>query len=427
MYGLAIFIRNEHNIMNINAIWLLITMGLFLQPATQAQGNTDKRLQKLEATVKQLQKALEDHDGEKPGEGPRRKHWTDRFTLGGYGEIHANFNQGSERDQIDIHRLVLFLGYDFNDWIKLSSETEIEHAYVSSGSGGELAIEQLHIDLLLHSRLNVRLGRVLTPLGIINQRHEPPTFNGVERPAFARVIIPSTWSSDGLGIFGNLADWLKYEAYVVGGLDGSQFDSVNGIRGGRIKERPGLHKPAITGRLDAFPFLHSDLPYDQTLRLGLSAYTGGLDNGNKGSNPGVNADLAIYSGDFEYTISCVDVRGAIALERIHNAGKIGNGTASSLVGWYVETACHIWPAACKQGLLSDADLVAFVRYDSIDTQNSMPAGVVRNQAGDRVEWTMGLTFFLTSTFVIKTDYQHRDDRTTKNLDDRFNLGVGWIF
>jgi hypothetical protein len=55
--------------------------------------------------------------------------WVNKFTIGGYADVHANFGEGDEADQFDIHRLVLYLGYDFNDWIKFSSETELEPAW----------------------------------------------------------------------------------------------------------------------------------------------------------------------------------------------------------------------------------------------------------------------------------------------------------
>ena len=108
-----------------------------------------------------------------------------KLHFGGYGEMHANFTQGSESDQFDFHRMVLYLGYDFADWITFHSELEVEHAYVSDGSGGELSMEQAYVDFQLSPALNVRAGRILTPLGIINAKHEPTTFNGVERPSFA--------------------------------------------------------------------------------------------------------------------------------------------------------------------------------------------------------------------------------------------------
>ena len=349
--------------------------------------------------------------------------------LGGYGEIHANFEEGDDSDQFDIHRLVMYLGYDFSDWIMFHSEVEIEHAFVNNTNdgNGDVVIEQAYFDFLLSDMFNIRAGRVLTPLGIINKWHEPTLFNGVERPSFSRVIIPTTWSSDGVGIFGNLNPALSYEAYVVAGLDGSGFSATNGIRGGRIKERPSLNEPAVTGRLDYYPFMSTFEDSNQSLRLGLSGYFGGLDNGNQGNNPGINGEITIVSADFEYSLSRFDFRGALANIDIDGARQIGNGTAEQIFGWYLEGGYHFWPEQWKTGKLAKSDAVVFLRYDDFDTQYTMPSGIVKNPAGDREEWTFGVNFYPTSNVVIKADYQIRDDASGDNLNDLFNVGIGWTF
>ncbi len=395
----------------------------------------DRRMQEMAEELKNLKRAKS--DGDEPadpassGTGEKKPSdagsWSDRLHLGGYGEMHANFGEGSAPDLFDIHRLVLYLGYDFADWIRFHSETEIEHAYVSSGAGGDLVLEQAHFDFLLMDACNVRLGRILTPLGITNKKHEPPTFNGVERPLFDTYIIPTTWSSDGVGLFGSLTSSLDYEVYVVGGLDGSRFDATDGIRGGRIKERPGLHEPAVTGRLDFHPFGRLPGPLDQTLRVGFSAYFGGLDNGNKGVNPDIDGDIQIYSGDIEYSIWRFDLRGAVAYEAIEGADAIGSGTASDILGWYLEGACHVWPDAWKTGLLERSDALVFVRYEDVNTQYRMPGGVASDPAGNRDVWVLGLGFLPTPDVVIKADYQHRDDASSRNLPGAFNLGIGFRF
>lgn len=352
--------------------------------------------------------------------------WINRFELGGYGEIHGNFGESSSRDQIDIHRLVLNLGYDFNEWIKFHSETEVEHAFVSDGDG-DLVIEQAYVDFLLSERVNVRAGRVLTPLGIVNKYHEPTTFNGVERPSFAKFVIPTTWSSDGVGLFGSLSEALSYEAYVVGGLDGSQFNALEGIRDGRIKERPSFNDPALTGRVDWRPLSGSELAARHRLRLGFSGYYGGVDNGDQGKDPGVDGDIQIYSADFEYSVSDFDFRGAAAKIFIDGARGLGSGTASEIVGWYLDAGYHFWPEAWKKGKLDESDAVAFVRYDDFDTQQEVPSGVQANPAGDRQEWTLGVNFFLTPQFVVKADYQFKDSEASGEPDDQFNVGIGWTF
>jgi hypothetical protein len=355
---------------------------------------------------------------------PSRNTAFDKLHVGAYGELHANFGEADDPDLIDLHRLVLYLGYDFSDWIRFHSEWEIEHGFVADGAGGEFVIEQAYFDFLLSEELNIRAGRVLTPLGIINKWHEPTLFNSVERPSFAKFIIPSTWSSDGVGIFGRISESLSYEAYVVGGLDGSQFNATSGIRDGRIKERPSLHEPAVTGRLDYYAFRADP---DRSLRIGLSGYYGGLDNGNEGINPGISGDIGILSADFQYTAGKFDFLGAVAHTQIDGAKKIGSGTAEEIFGWYLEGAYHIMPDEWKKGKLAKSDAVVFLRYDDFDTQYRMPDGVSPNPAGDRTEWTIGAAFWPTPNFVIKADYQIPDDATGDNPGHKINLGIGFAF
>ncbi len=384
-------------------------------------GQLEDKVGELTTEVEQL-KAAESDSSPLDGLGSA----SEKFKWGGYGEVHANFTEGSEDDQVDFHRLVLYLGYDFADWIVFHSETELEHAFVSDGDG-DVVLEQAYVDFLLTGKFNVRAGRILTPIGIINKKHEPTTFNGVERPSFASRIIPTTWSSDGVGIFGSINPSLTYEAYVVGGLDGSGFSSTSGIRGGRIKERPSLNEPAVTGRLDYYPASLNGGTSDQSLRLGASGYFGGLDNGDQGSNPGIDGEIGITSGDFEYSVRNFDFRGVIAHINIDGARQIGNNVAEEIFGWYLEGAYHWLPEEWRTGKLAEADATVFLRFDKYDTQYEMPSGVSKNPAGDRTDWTFGTNFYLTPNLVLKADYQVRDDDSSSDRDDLFNLGVGWAF
>ncbi len=365
--------------------------------------------------------------------------WADtlgKIKLGGYGEIHGNFTEGTESDKIDFHRLVLYLGYDFADWIKFHSETELEHAFVKDtdthdGStidkaGGEISIEQAYIDFLLSDNFNIRAGRLLTPIGIINKTHEPTLFNGVERPNFSKYIIPTTWSSDGVGFFGSINPSLNYEAYVVAGLNGDKFTS-SGIRNGRIKSKQSLNEVAFTGRLDYRPFEEALANSDQSLRLGLSGYFGGLDNVDGGGGSGKDGEIAMTSADFEYSISKFDFRGVIANTNIDGARDFGGGAAEEMFGWYLEGAYHFWPDEWKTGKLKKSDATVFVRYEEYDTQHEMPSGIAKDKSKDIDELTFGVNFYLTPNFVIKADYQLRDDASGSDRDDLFNVGIGWTF
>ena len=114
-------------------------------------------------------------------------------------EAHFNKDAG-EPGRGDFHRFVLLFGHSFSNRIKFWSEFELEHAIVEGGEEkGEVALEQAYLDFLVKPWLNFRGGMLLSPVGIINERHEPPSFNGVERPFVETLIIPSTWRELGAG------------------------------------------------------------------------------------------------------------------------------------------------------------------------------------------------------------------------------------
>ncbi len=348
-----------------------------------------------------------------------------KFTLGGYGEIHAKFEENGP-SELDVHRLVLYFGYEFSDWIKLNTELEIEHAFVSSGNSvsSYIALEQIYVDFLFNDSVNARVGFVLAPVGIINEDHEPTLFLGVERPQVDVRIIPTTWTLGGAGIYGSPLSWLSYKAYVVGGLDGSNFTAESGPRGGRIRERPGLNDPAISGRIDLFPF------EEQDIRFGLSGYYGGTDNSNQGGRSGAKNNFGLGSADFEYYGSRVRVRGVIAYSKNSNPtalGAPGENVGAASLGWYLEGGVSVMPKSWKKGRLSKSDIIPFVRYEEYDTQYKVAAGTVKDEANDRTDITLGVNFPLTEAFVLKADYQLKYNEAASNPNNVFNLGMGWIF
>ncbi len=54
---------------------------------------------------------------------------------------------------------------------------------------------------------------VLMPVGIINERHEPPVYYGVERPFVDTVIVPTTWFETGVGVHGEVGRGWRYRGY----------------------------------------------------------------------------------------------------------------------------------------------------------------------------------------------------------------------
>ena len=385
--------------------------------------DTEPKAADLDEVHVQLQEIREDVNELSESSSQGAAGIPDGLTIGGYGDVHANFKNGSESDKVDFHRLVLYLGYEFSDWIKFHSETELEHAWTDDGY---VLLEQAYVDFLNSDSLNFRAGRMLAPVGIINENHEPTLFNGVERPNFSKYIIPTTWSTDGVGLFGQINPALNYKAYVVAGMDGDSFSS-SGIRGGRMKSQQSLNEVAFTGRLDYRPFEQALADTNQSLRFGVSGFFGGLDNVNGGGGNGKGGEIALSSADFEYSLGRFDFRGVVAHTDISGASNFGPTVAEEMFGWYLEGAYHIWPDEWKTGKLAKSDATVFVRYEEYDTQDKMPTGSTRDPAKDIEEVTFGVNFFPVPNFVVKADYQIRENASGSSMDDLFNLGFGWAF
>ncbi len=174
-----------------------------------------------------------------------------RLPVSGYMDFHFNKPRG-EPGQLDFHRFVVQFGHNFSERIKFWSELEVEHALVEGREEkGELELEQAYLDFLIKPWFNLRGGMILAPVGIMNERHEPPSFNGVERTMVETVIIPSTWFDAGAGFTGDLGRGFRYRAYVMSGLDATGFDAEEGIRNGRQRGfQSSFRNPAKVARLE---------------------------------------------------------------------------------------------------------------------------------------------------------------------------------
>ncbi|MEK9137714.1 MAG: porin, partial [Bacteroidota bacterium] len=275
-----------------------------------------------------------------------------KTTVGGYGELHYNEPDGHRRGMLDFHRFVIYISHNFSEKIAFHSEIELEHTLVDPGKGGELSIEQAFLDYRIVPSFGVRVGILLPPVGLINLYHEPPTFNGVERPSVDRVIIPTTWRESGIGIYGSPAEQVQYQIYVVGGLKAEGFSASDGLRGGRQK---GLESnpanPSITGRLDYTPALG--------LQLGGSFFAGGAASDKDSIG---EPTVALWSGDIRYRIDEFSFRAVGAIATISDADKLNakvkKSVADRIFGYYIEGAYNFLPLLCSE---SEQELNVFAR------------------------------------------------------------------
>ena len=342
--------------------------------------------------------------------------------ISGYMDFHVNKADG-EAGVIDFHRFVLLVSHSFTSKIRFVGELEVEHAFVEGlEESGELELEQAYIDFLLSRGFNIRAGMLLLPMGIINERHEPPVFNGVERPFVDTVIIPTTWFDAGAGVHGEVGRGLRYRAYVVAPLDAREFSADEGIREGRQKGgQATAASAAFTGRAEYLGI--------RGLTAGAAVWRG---TSQVTRTPELNSAVTAAEADARYRRGRLELRGEIARVDIGNAAALNDSLgravgvppniASALRGFYGEAGYRIWDAGAPR------DLVAFFRYENFDTQFRMPGGLLPLKEFDRDAFVVGTTYYPDPDVAVKADYIHLRNQSGIFANRHLlNVGLGWWF
>ena len=338
-------------------------------------------------------------------------------TVGGYAQVDYNQPEG-QNGELDVHRMVLLLGYKFNDKVQFVTEIEYEHVK-------EVYIEQAFLQYSLNDRVNLRGGLMLVPMGLINEYHEPTTFNGVERPNVDKSIVPTTWREIGIGVTGRFDEIsLRYQAYIFNGFASVNGDKYlggsNGLRNGRQKGAESvINTPNLSAKVDFYGLLG--------LRLGLSGYFGRTQAEDDVQDiDGADVGISMFGLDARYVNKRFSARGeyiqAILTDSDAYNALYDADLGSELKGWYVEAAYNLF------SLDKEQKLDAFVRYEQYDTHAAtLNAEIPRNLAYDRNEWTMGLSYHLTQGVVVAADYQFKNNATDADLPNQLNIGFGVWF
>jgi hypothetical protein len=348
-----------------------------------------------------------------------------KLTIGGYGEVHyTNFTGPNTPGSVNVKRFVIYAGYAFNDRITLHSELELEDTKIEGGeSGGEVALEQAYLDYRFSNAFTLRTGLLLPPIGIINEIHEPPSFNGVERPDFDNDVIPTTWRDIGVGALGQIpgVNGLSYRVFLVNGLKAEGFTAAEGIREGRQEgKEASFANPSFTGRIE----------YAQAgLKVGGSFWYGGTANQAPGLGTGAfDAPVLVLMGDARYDNGPFMLRAVGGTIEVYDADKInavyGQGVGRRIAGGYVEGGYNLLAFVAPK---SSQRLNAFVRYDHYDTQAEVAAGTLDDATLARRITTFGLTYKPLWNVAFKADYQFRDNQAGAGENEVLALGVGYQF
>ncbi len=369
-------------------------------PANAA--TTEEKLEILTQEVEQLKKELAKTpeipagDMAWPGHGYHGQ--TGQTTVGGYGELH--YNALDSKDEIDLHRAILFLGHRFNERISFFSELEVEHAQAGEGkNGGEVSMEQAYLEFALTDNHAARAGLLLVPAGILNEVHEPPTFYGVERNPVETNIIPTTWREPGAALAGRIGPGFGYDLMLSSGLKvatsgSSAYNLRSGRQGGRQAD---ANNAAVTARLKWTGAPGVELA--AVVQRQDDIAQGTVANGVSGAATLWETHAALARGPF-------GLRALYAQWDLDGTGPKALGRDEQK-GWYVEPSFKVTP---KFGV--------FARFNEWD-----------NQAGDatdskKKQKDFGFNYWPHENVVVKFDIQRQS--ATAN-DDGFNLGVGYMF
>jgi opacity protein-like surface antigen len=426
----------------------VLAAGLAAPAAAQDAASSEQRLQELERKVDALSAEVEGKRREglvseeydyQPAHGVgssgAKVYSVDQgLSIGGYGHGYYRDSSVTGDDQADFYRNILYIGYKFNDWILLNTEIELEHA--------DAAYQEFaYLDFLLHDAANVRAGLMLSPLGIVNEVHEPATYFGNIRPAVEKSIIPTTARENGAGLYGNLTDSLEYRLYVQNSFDGIDDGASNiggsDLRGIRQKgSKAEADDLAVTGRLDWRPasgvllggsFWSGDMGHDQEL----------FKNGNTGTpsdslgTPDIHMNL--YEAHAQYKVGGLWLRGLFAQAQIDDADKLseslgtGENVGETMTGWYAEAGYDIMPLIADR---AEQSLYPWVRYTDLDTQASMPSGYDADPANDRTILEAGLHYMPHPNVVIKAEYKDYSSEASAEADNNHEevlAGIGYNF
>jgi hypothetical protein len=336
------------------------------------------------------------------------------LSIGGYGEMYYAKPEGKD-DFADVYRFITYFGYKFNDWIVLNTEIEFEHGATSS-KGGKVVVEFLYLDFLLSEAANIRVGHLLTPMGLVNLKHEPTLFTTVQRPSVEKYLIPSTWHENGALVYGKLAD-IEYSVGMINALNLNNEDTINAdggwIRNARLgSSSKAPFDPAFVGRVDYTGI--------NGLLVGASLYYGG---GSNLKDDAVNDVSGLTATMFDihasYDNGPISLYGLYTQTTLDGAEKLGTSAADGAEGFYVNASYDVGSA---MGIEYKTPL--FVQYEDYNPVSSTVDGSNEDTHDTQIV-TVGMNFFPAEQAVLKADYAMKDVNGKES--NVFSLGLGFIF
>lgn len=325
--------------------------------------------------------------------------------VGGYVDMEFLYTDPADTaagtsSTFDQHRLIPFLFAEVTPKLHFSTEIEYEHGG-NVEAGGEIVVEYMVVDYNFTDAFQARTGIILAPLGRFNLLHDSPLNDLTDRPLVDRVIIPTTLSEAGAGLFGVIYPSqmavMNYEAYVVNGFDeGILADSLGTVRlrdgRGSVSADNNTSK-SLVGRFNYSPRLGLD--------FGLSAHHGKYDDQAQDNITIVAADVELRRGPLEVLFEYAQA----SIERSH----LGLSKQTQ-AGYYAQGNFHF----LQDKLMPGSTFTGVVRWDWIDFGT-------KGTPDDRTSrLTFGLNFRPVEKAVFKTDFQTNWMEPAGGTNERIN-------
>ena len=417
-----------------------------------------KELESLKTQMQEMQKSQESlvdeiasetfFDGEEydsfssmGGAASKVYYSKDALSIGGYGEYtfkkysdfgkyqNATSDATRKKSEFNILRFVPYIGFKFNDWIVMNTEIEFEDG--GARSDGEknykyAIVEFSYLDFLIDKSFALRVGHVLTPMGLINLNHEPVSFLSSDRPAVESFIIPSTWHANGILAHGQI-DNLEYYAGLITSPDAGGFVEGRFIQQSKTGARVFSDELSFVTRLsyDAFDglnvggsFLYGTSSVSEESRPQI---TTGLR-----SNANMDITMAELHASYKkdgWNIQALAAYGKLGGDLAQLRSDLSQEISESVNGQYLNIGYNIMPFVAK----SSHALYAFGEVERIDMDASNDTSYSDNHKF--FEYTGGLSYFPDPKVVIKADYKLKDYASEATFKDEtsLNIALGFIF
>ncbi|MGS0683295.1 hypothetical protein ACVBIL_19335 [Shewanella sp. 125m-7] len=379
----------------------------------------------------------------------------DKFSFKSYGsviytsdEYYDNVQDTSpeRRSRFDLERIVTEFGYQFNEQWDMEVEIEYEHGGTGTAleydgfdefgefeaeveAGGEVMIEKAEIRYRPSDAFGVKFGNIHLPVGVASMLHKPSQYLTVQRHKSEAAMLPTVWNENGIGIFGEMANF-HYQAQVVSGLNSEYFRTYDWVASGHQKrfEHVNGDDLAYVVRLDYGNFKTGSA-------IGASYYYGNT-SGNRHKTNKLSADGSVeilsIAGAFvegpwilrgQYLYGTLSDSDAITQANKTTPGlKPGNFAqlGSKSEAFFVEAGVDL-------GQFTSVPITVFANIDYSNPLKEVETGIATKRYENT--WiSAGINYFPIPEIVIKAEAGVQQVAVASIADTHFfALGVGYQF